>query len=94
MQITAEQILPKGLRHMDVSDEEMDSRSKESNEAEFKAHFGPAPRTATQIWNDTCTTNAEEAKLTKKEKSEKGLGEFLAALHFLWANPKNCKVLG
>lgn len=78
---------------MNVSTEEIESRSIECNKNEFKAHFGPSPRTAAAVWNDLCSTNIVDAQLSPNEKNEKGLHCFLMALHFIWANPKNRFIL-
>jgi hypothetical protein len=46
-----------------------------------------------EIWEDLCTTDIDDAKLSEKQKGEKGFCYFLMVHHFLWSYPKNANIL-
>jgi hypothetical protein len=68
-------------------------KSRKWQTEQFHAHFGSDPLDLANMWYDLCSTDIEDAKLTAKEKGEKGLRMFLVAHHWLWTYPKNAKIL-
>jgi hypothetical protein len=60
---------------------------------EFKAHYGSSPDVLANQWYDLTTVDLPGLEFTEKDKSEKGLKMFFVAHHFLWAYPKNGKIL-
>jgi hypothetical protein len=68
-------------------------RGKKSNKRlllEFHKHFGSLPLDIADCWFDLC--NYDETVLSKKEKSEKGFKQYLAAHYWLWARPKSAEM--
>jgi hypothetical protein len=59
----------------------------------FKSHYGSSPIVLANQWYDLMTTELNVG-LTTADKSDKGFKMFLIANHFLWAYPKNAKILG
>jgi hypothetical protein len=59
---------------------------------EFRSHDGSSPVVLANIWYDLTTTNIDTG-LTENDKSPVGFKMFLIAHHFLWAYPKNSKML-
>ena len=60
---------------------------------DFKSHYGSSPIVLANQWYDLMTTELNVG-LTEADKSDKGFKMFLIAHHFLWAYPKNAKILG
>lgn len=65
----------------------------ERRTSEFKSIYGSSPVVLANQWYDLMTTELNLG-LTKADKSDKGFKMFLVAHHFLWAYPKNVKILG
>jgi hypothetical protein len=59
---------------------------------DFKAHYGSSPIILVNQWYDL-TMSAIPDLETEAENSEKGLRSFLISHHFMWAYPKNAKIL-
>jgi hypothetical protein len=59
---------------------------------DFKKFYGLTRVVLTHIWHDMMTTDIS-LQLTISDKSDKGFDKFLVAQHFLWAYPKNSKLL-
>jgi hypothetical protein len=59
---------------------------------EFRSHYGSSPVVLANIWYDLTTTNIDTG-LTENDKSPVGFKMFLIAHHFLWAYPKNSKMV-
>jgi hypothetical protein len=59
---------------------------------DFKHFCGSTPVVLTDTWHDMMTTDIY-LNLTISDKSDKGFDKFLTAHHFLWACPKNSKLL-
>lgn len=60
----------------------------------FKKFFGPSPTTIAIVWEDIVDEELEaDIGVSKADKTEKGFKQFLRALHFLWAYPKNAVIL-
>jgi hypothetical protein len=55
---------------------------------DFKAHYGSSPVVLAHQWEDLVIS-----ELTEADKSMRGFRSFLIAHHFLWAYPKNAKLL-
>lgn len=78
---------------MGISREKQGRRSFKANFDGFKNHYGASPVVLAEMWHDLCSTSIDDAKLTDKEKGEKGFSSFLMVHHFLWTYPKNAGVL-
>jgi hypothetical protein len=60
---------------------------------EFKAHYGSSPLVVANLWSDLCNTTIEGSLLKEEEKLEKGFKKFMMAMYFLWAYPKNMRLM-
>jgi hypothetical protein len=60
---------------------------------EFKAHYGSSPIVLANQWYDLMTSAIPDLAKTEVDNSEKGLRSFFTAHHFMWAYPKNAKIL-
>jgi hypothetical protein len=58
----------------------------------FNSHYGSDDVDLASMWYDLMTTTIPDAKLTTKEKSEKGFKAFMMAHHFLWTYPNNANL--
>jgi hypothetical protein len=58
----------------------------------FRSHYGSSPVVIANIWYDLMTTDTCTG-LTEKDESDNGFRMHLIAHHFLWAYPKNSKLL-
>jgi hypothetical protein len=58
----------------------------------FHSHYGSDDVDLASMWHDLMPTTITDAKLTTKEKSEKGFKAFMMAHHFLWTYPKNANL--
>jgi hypothetical protein len=58
-------------------------------EEEFHKHFGSSSSVVATIWSDVL----EFSDLEEKEKGGKGFKQYMVAMHFLWARPKNASIL-
>jgi hypothetical protein len=92
MILSANQVLEYGLDNLHLKS---DLWSNDRKILEFHAHYGSAPLDLADQWYDLMQDQnmPGDLKLTKKEKSEKGLKRYFAAHFFLWAYPKNAKML-
>jgi len=91
--LTANDIMREGLLHMGFCVDKQARRSCENNWNEYKRHYGPSPSAAALIWDDLCTTDIPESKLSDNEKGQKGLKFFHMALYFLYNYPRSAYVL-
>ena len=66
--------------------------SRDQKEEIFKTHYGSTPLALASMWYDMTTTSIAGAKLDEKEKL-RGFKMFMAVHFFLWAYPKNAKLL-
>ena len=80
----------RGLAYLRIRSE---GRSVAAQNADFHDHYGSSPLDLAEMWFDLNATDIPGAKLTGNEKSEKGLKQFFVTHHFLWAYPKNSKIL-
>jgi hypothetical protein len=83
-------VMARGLAFLQIS---VKRKSIEWQISEFHAHYGSDALELASMWYDLTTTNIPEAKLTVKEKSDKGLQMFLLAHHWLWTYPRNAKIV-
>jgi hypothetical protein len=58
-------------------------------EEEFHKHFGSSSSVIATIWSDLLVFS----DLEEKEKGKKGFKQYMVAMHFLWARPKNASIL-
>ena len=58
-------------------------------EEEFHKHFGSSSSVIATIWSDLLVFS----DLEEKEKGKKGFKQYMVAMHFLWARPKNTSIL-
>lgn len=91
--LSANDVTERGLTYMGISREKQVRRSSKANVDVFKNHYGASPVVLAEMWYDLCSTDIDDAKLTDKQKREKGFSCFLMAHHFLWTYPKNAGVL-
>ena len=61
-------------------------------EGSWHAFFGPNPSVVASVWADIILTDIDLG-LKQNDKTERGFRRLLIALHFLWAYPKNAKIL-
>lgn len=66
-------------------------KSETRLQTEFQQHYGLTPLDVAEVWYDLCYY--DKKLLPKQEKTERGFKYFLAALHWLWAKPKNASLL-
>ena len=59
----------------------------------FRSSYGSTPLVYASIWGDLLNTDVKSARIPKAERNLKGLKHFLIALHFLWVNPKNRRLI-
>jgi hypothetical protein len=92
MIVSASQVLEHGLDFLHLKPKRW---SNERKIVEFHAHHGSAPLDLADQWCDLMQNEntPEDLQLTTKEKSEKGLKRHLVTHFFLWACPKNAKML-
>jgi len=88
---TKDEVLVRGFRtikalpHITVRD------YTDKNVKRFRSHFGNSPYELSFVWAHLLEST--DSGLEVKDKSEKGFKKILTAIHFLWAKPKNCKIL-
>jgi hypothetical protein len=92
MILSANQVLEHGLDCLHLKS---DRWSNDRKVLEFHAHCGSAPLDLADQWCDLMQNEhmPEDLQLTRKEKSEKGLKRRFFTHFFLWACPKNAKML-
>jgi hypothetical protein len=56
---------------------------------EFHKHFGSSSSVIATIWSELLLFS----DLEEKEKAKKGFKQYMVAMHFLWAGPKNASIL-
>jgi hypothetical protein len=83
-------VLEKGLDLVNIG---MYRKSQKWQLEQFHSHYGSDDVDLASMWHDLMTTTIQDAKLTAKEKSEKGFKAFMMAHHFLWTYPKNASLL-
>jgi hypothetical protein len=64
------------------------------NVQKFKEHYGSNPSVISFVWSDILIRTDIDLGICANDRSEKGFRRLLAALHFLWAYPKNASLLG
>ena len=87
------EVMKMGLVYVGIGQEQQAKMSVQDNVDDFKAHFGSTPLVIADIWHDLCHTTIEEAQLEEREKSEKGFKRYMIGHFFLWAHPKNIKLM-
>ena len=87
MLLSPNDVRERGLEIMSVRCQRKDEKRLQ---LEFHKHFGSSPLDIADMWHDLCCY--DENVLSKKEKSEKGFKQFLAAHYWLWARPKNVEM--
>lgn len=85
-------VLRKGLSYLGI-DVSNSRKSRSTLEEDFISFYGATSITLANQWHDLKTTRIKEAKVTGNAASAKGFRMFLAAHHFLWAYPKNAKII-
>lgn len=68
-------------------------KSKACQERKFHLLFGSSPKVAVEIWNNIAAATEKETRLEPSKVTRKGVVAYLKGLHFLWAYPKNAKIL-
>ena len=58
-------------------------------ELEFHKHYGSSSSVISSMWVDLSI----HSNLKKSEEGEKGFKQFMVAMHFVWAKPKNASIL-
>jgi hypothetical protein len=87
--MSANDVLEKGL---DLVNIRTYRKSQKWQLEQFHSHYGSDDVDLASMWHDLMTTTIPDAKLTTKEKSEKGFKAFMMAHHFLWTYPKNANL--
>ena len=64
-----------------------------NNDRVFRSLYGSSARVLKDQFEDLQISVNDEARLTRKENSSKGLCSFLMAHHWLWAAPKNATLM-
>ena len=92
MILSPQDILEKGFHFFNGLPNNFNGKWTKRRTDEFKAHYGSSPVVLANQWFDLMTVDLDLG-LTEGDRSEKGLKMFFIAHHFLWAYPKNTKIL-
>jgi hypothetical protein len=92
MRLCPDEVLERGFSALNAYGPEFKPKWCKARLDDFKQFYGSTPVVLTDIWHDMMTTDIC-LKLTILDKSDKGFDKFLMAHHFLWAYPKNSKLL-
>jgi len=89
-----EQVLVKGFKAYTGLPNDIDPEEALTprNVTLFKKLYGSSPTIVAFIWSDIITS-PDEGAFANKNISDKGFKQFLIAIHFLWAYPKNAEIL-
>ena len=92
MLVTPKQALNYGLSYLGVKDNRW---SEATRELCFHEHYGSSPLDIADLWFDLASGDClpEKLRLEKKEKCEKGFKYYMIAHFFLWAYPKNARMI-
>ncbi len=90
MLLSPEEVEEMGLSYMGVNTY---NKSKAFKLDEFHSHYGSDALDLAEIWYDLSNTSIDEALIPTREQNMVGFRMFMAANHFLWAYPKNAKML-
>jgi hypothetical protein len=93
MLLSPQDVLKKGFRFFNGLPNDFPGPWTERRTNDFKSHYGSSPVVLANQWYDLMTTELHVG-LTEADKSDKGFKMFLIVHHFLWAYPKNAKILG
>lgn len=88
---TQDEVLVRGFRTIKALPDITVDDYNEKNVSRFCGHFGSTPYETSFVWAHLLEST--DSGLDVKDKSEKGFKNFLTAMHFLWAKPKNNEIL-
>ena len=91
MILTPGEVLARGFRAYSGLRNDHDGELNDRDVALFKKIYGSSPTVIAMIWSFIVEADEEEFK--SKDLSEKGFKQFLIAMHFLWAYPKNAEIM-
>ena len=91
--LTANEVLTRGFRVYEGLPNNYDEGLTEKASATFRKYYGSNPTTIAYVWHDIMTDEDICQGLSDAERFEKGFKQFLIAIHFLWAYPKNADML-
>lgn len=91
--LSAVVVMERGLSFVGINMRQQQQKTHNQLLKSFRAHYGCLPIDLSQIWFDLQTTDDDEVRLTKEEKTYKGFKIFMAANYFLWTHPKNAHML-
>ena len=88
--LSPEDVVNRGFRHYSGLPNNYNSGCTDDAVNTFKKIYGSSPTVIANIWYDLQSkVNVVPTKL----KSEIGFKKMLTAIHFVWAYPKNTKIL-
>jgi hypothetical protein len=82
------EILNYGLAYVGLT-ERVKRWNPKRQELELHKHYGSSSSVISSMWVDLSI----HSNLKKSEKGEKGFKQFMVAMHFVWAKPKNASIL-
>lgn len=91
--VDADEMLARGLQLIGYTRDQQGRMSLAEKHADFKAHFGSGCDVMSDLWFGLCTTTIATASLTQAERSARGFKMFMAAIFFLWTNPKKKRLM-
>jgi hypothetical protein len=91
--LTPIDLMWRGLQYCGIELGQQKTMTLDKKVSEFKAHYGSSPFVVANIWSDLCSTTIEGSHLKEEEKLEKGFKKFMLGMFFLWAYPKNMKLM-
>ena len=92
MLLSPHDALRKGLAYLGLHLQSQQRMTEKAKVEEFHAHFGSTPLVVANIWANLCDATMPEARMSEKEKSDRGFKRFMIAHCFLWVCPKNAMV--
>jgi hypothetical protein len=93
MLLSPRDILKKGFHFFNELPNNFAGPWTERRTNDFKCHYGSSPIVLANQWYDLMPTELNMG-LTQADKLDKGFKMFPIEHHFLWAYPKNAKILG
>ena len=90
--VTPNDFLRYGISLLGYSAQAIEMMSMKTKESIFRGHYGSCQLVVAEVWYDLTTTTIPQARLGEKENTEKGLKQFVVAMYFLFAYPKNARM--
>ena len=90
--VTPNDFLSYGISLLGYSAQAIEKMSMKTKESFFRGHYGSCQLVVAEVWYDLITTTIPQARLGEKENTEEGLKQFLVAMYFLFAYPKNARM--